>query len=301
MHVAFVGHVDVFQHGFGLFENVLLLGEAFKGVHAERPIALGEAGDHHVFQNRQIAENLGRLKHAGDAHLVDLVWLAAQHGLAVEHDRSGVGDQFADEAVQQGGFARTVWSDDGVNRVFRDGEVHVPKRLQAAEALVYAFDFKNSHLVSPYSAGVLAASLAASSSFSATEELAKTLSAFDEATGQEDHDKHEQDAQCQMPAFADERVDDEDEEVFEPVGQESEPLVQDLSLIFEKMFSKYLIKPAPRIGPISVPAPPRMVIRTTSPEAVHCMRSAPASGSIAAIRPPARPAYMPEMTKAASV
>ena len=69
----------------------------------------------------------------------------------------------------------------------------------------------------------------------------------------------------------------------------------------EKMFSKYLIKPAPRTGPRRVPAPPRMVIRTTSPEAVHCIRSAPASGSIAASRPPARPAYMPEMTKAASV
>ena len=72
------------------------------------------------------------------------------------------------------------------------------------------------------------------------------------------------------------------------------------SLKAEKMFSKYLISQAPITGPISVPTPPRMVISTTSPEAVHCMRSAPASGSVTASSAPARPAYMPEMTKAVS-
>ncbi len=67
------------------------------------------------------------------------------------------------------------------------------------------------------------------------------------------------------------------------------------------MFSAYLMMPAPRIGPTSVPAPPRMVISTTSPEAVHCIRSAPASGSVTASSEPASPAYIPEITKAASV
>ena len=71
-----------------------------------------------------------------------------------------------------------------------------------------------------------------------------------------------------------------------------------LLLKAEKMFSKYLIAPAPITGPRSVPAPPRMVISTTSPEAVHCMRSAPAKGSVQARSPPARPAYIPEITKA---
>ncbi|MDT4887947.1 hypothetical protein FQZ97_1244440 [compost metagenome] len=70
------------------------------------------------------------------------------------------------------------------------------------------------------------------------------------------------------------------------------------SLKPEKMFSKYLMSQAPMIGPIKVPTPPRIVISTTSPEAVHCMRSAPASGSVAASNAPASPAYMPEMTKA---
>ena len=66
------------------------------------------------------------------------------------------------------------------------------------------------------------------------------------------------------------------------------------------MFSKYLIVTAPISGPSSVPAPPRIVISTTSPEAVHCIRSAPASGSVTARSAPARPAYMPEITKAVS-
>ena len=52
------------------------------------------------------------------------------------------------------------------------------------------------------------------------------------------------------------------------------------------MFSKYLTTPAPMTGPSSVPAPPRMVISTTSPDAVHCMRSVPARGSVTASRPP---------------
>src|SRR3546814_19987504 len=67
------------------------------------------------------------------------------------------------------------------------------------------------------------------------------------------------------------------------------------------MFSQYLMMAAPSTGPSSVPAPPRMVISTTSPDAVHCIRSAPASGSVTASSDPASPAYMPEMTKAASV
>ena len=63
---------------------------------------------------------------------------------------------------------------------------------------------------------------------------------------------------------------------------------------------KSVIAPRRCSTPID-PAPPRIVIRTTSPEAVHCMRSAPASGSIAASRPPAKPAYMPEITKIVSM
>jgi hypothetical protein len=57
---------------------------------------------------------------------------------------------------------------------------------------------------------------------------ADALTAFDEAAGQEDHHEHEHDAQRQVPALADERVDHGDHEVLEPVGQEGEPAVQDV-------------------------------------------------------------------------
>jgi hypothetical protein len=55
--------------------------------------------------------------------------------------RSGVGDQLADEAVQQGRLAGAVRPDDRVHRVFLDQRFTSPRRLQAAEALVDAFDF----------------------------------------------------------------------------------------------------------------------------------------------------------------
>ena len=56
--------------------------------------------------------------------------------------------------------------------------------------------------------------------------------------------------------------------------------------------------PTPSKGPYKVPTPPKIVIRTTSPEAVHCILSAPANGSVTAINEPANPANMPEITKA---
>jgi hypothetical protein len=43
------------------------------GMHAEGPVALGKASGSACFPARQIAEDLGRLEHAADAHLVDLV------------------------------------------------------------------------------------------------------------------------------------------------------------------------------------------------------------------------------------
>src|SRR5690606_3075356 len=86
-----------------------------------------------------------------------------------------------------------------------------------------------------------------------------------------------------------------------PSGRNDRKLRSTLVLIAEKMFSKYLISHAPTTGPNSVPTPPRMVIRTTFPDSVHFMRSAPASGSVTDRSAPAKPANMPEMTKAARV
>ena len=87
----------------------------------------------------------------------------------------------------------------------------------------------------------------------------------------------------QLPAVADELAGSTaTTKLSSAVGQEAKKRCRIASLNAEKMFSKYLISQAPITGPTSVPTPPRMVISTTSPEAVHCMRSAPASGSVTA-------------------
>ena len=145
--MPFVEHIDVGKDRLGLFDDPFLLMDPFVGMHPEGAVAFGEAGDHHVFDHREIAEDFRCLEHAADAHLVDLVRLAAEHRLAVEDDRAAVGDQLADEAVQKGRFAGSVRADDGVAGVFLDAEVHVAQCLKAAEAFVDAFDFENAHEV----------------------------------------------------------------------------------------------------------------------------------------------------------
>ena len=62
----------------------------------------------------------------------------------------------------------------------------------------------------------------------ALEELRDALSAFDKSAWQEDNHEHEDNAEGQVPAFADERVDQRDDEVFKPIGQEGKPCVQDV-------------------------------------------------------------------------
>ena len=63
----------------------------------------------------------------------------------------------------------------------------------------------------------------------AFEQPLDALPAFDKTAGQEDHDQHEDDAQGQVPALADEGVDDGDHQILEPVGQEGKPVVQDVA------------------------------------------------------------------------
>ena len=140
-----VGQVHLGQHVLGLFQHVPLGEDTGKGVEFEGAIALGEDRDHHVFQHREVAEDLGRLEHPGNPHLADLVGRAPQHRLAVEEHRSGVGDQLADQAVEQGGLAGAIGADDGVAGVLLHAEIDVAQRLQSTEPLAHVFDFKNTH------------------------------------------------------------------------------------------------------------------------------------------------------------
>ena len=145
MHVAFFGHIHVDQHLFGLLVDVTLSLDHAESIQFECTVAAGKTRDHHVFHHRQVAKNLWRLENPADAHLVDLVWKAAQHGLPVEHDRACIRHQLSDKAVEQGRFAGPVRADDGMNGVFRNRQVHVVQGLQTAEAFADPFDFKDTH------------------------------------------------------------------------------------------------------------------------------------------------------------
>ena len=132
VHALLVQHVDLGEHLLGFGAQVGLGLHAFDRMHPERPVTLGQQRDHHVFHDGQIAEDLGRLEHPRDAHLIDLERLAAQHRLPGEHHRPGIGDQFADEAIEQRRLARPVRPDDRVHRVLGDRKVHIAERLQTS-------------------------------------------------------------------------------------------------------------------------------------------------------------------------
>ncbi len=186
-----------------------------------------------------------------------------------------------------------------MHRIFGHAEIHIAEGLQPAKAFVDVFDFKNRHHHAPYSAGLIAV---LASDLLAAEQPSDALPTFDQTTGQKDHDQHEHQPQCQVPAFADERVYDRHHEVFHPVGQEGEPAVQnvvvdlreDVLEVFDEARAEDRAQQGAGATAGSSSEQPR-------PLAVHCIRSAPASGSIEASSPPASPAYMPEMTKAAKV
>src|SRR3546814_14956600 len=127
----------------------------------------------------------------------------------------------------------------------------------------------------------------------AAEQTSQPCKPLDHAAGHEDDDQHEDHAEREVPAVADEEADHGDHGIGQPLRQEVEHAVQRRLVKAEKIFSKYLMMAAPRTGPSSVPAPPRIVISTTSPEAVHCMRTAPDRGRVTASREAARPANQP--------
>ena len=133
--MAFVLHVDVDQHLFGFFNHVHFVGHGFNRMQPERAVAFGKTRDDDVFKHRQSGKDFRCLKHPADAELVDFMRFLSQQRMAVEHHRAGIGDQFADKAVQQRGFASAIRADDGVNRAFFDGQVHIIQRLEAAKAV----------------------------------------------------------------------------------------------------------------------------------------------------------------------
>ncbi len=116
-------------------------------LNSKRTVALGKTRDHHIFKNGKIAENLRSLKDPADAHLVDFMGFASQQRLALELDRSRIGNQLADQAVEKRRFACAIGADNGMNRTFFNAQIDIAQGLQSAEAFADILDFKNTHLI----------------------------------------------------------------------------------------------------------------------------------------------------------
>src|SRR5690606_35888986 len=213
------------------------------------------------------------------------------------------GNEPADQAVQQGRLARAVRPDDGVDAALAHRQVDVGQGAQAGEALVHAEDLEDGRH-SEYPGRCWALASAGCSRLRprgrlSRRQMRRMPSAMPPGRKITTIMNIRPRVRCQ-PSLTKEPVNATTGSRSDS-GRKSKIAWRRCSLKAEKIFSKYLISPAPNSGPTRVPAPPRIVMSTTSPDAVHCMRSAPTSGSVTASSAPASPAYIPEMTKAASM
>mmetsp|Transcript_23279 Transcript_23279/g.40236 ORF Transcript_23279/g.40236 Transcript_23279/m.40236 type:complete len:217 (-) Transcript_23279:3-653(-) len=117
-----------------------------------------------------------------------------------------------------------------MDRVFGDAEVHIPQRLQAAKPFAHVFYFENTHVSGSLFRRCGFAVRRVVGRFFALEEARNTLSALNQTTRQEDHDRHKDQAKRQVPALADERIDQGDDKVLKPIRQECKPCVQDVAV-----------------------------------------------------------------------
>ncbi len=114
--------------GFGAVES----GSAEEGG-PEALAGAGVAADEHVFQDGHVGEEPDVLEGAGDACGGDLEGLGRED-LAFVADFALGGDVEAGEAVEEGGLAGAVGSDEADDLAAVDGEVDVADGGEAAEA-----------------------------------------------------------------------------------------------------------------------------------------------------------------------
>ena len=144
--------------------------------------------------------------------------------LAVEDDGAGVRRDAADADVEQRRLAGAVRADDRVRLAFLDCEVDVAERVQAAEALADVGDVQHDvlHRATPPAGRGGARSRRPRR----VDQAPDPPRALHQPAGQEDDDQHEEHAERQLPALADEQRGDRDEHVLQRVGQEGEDRVQ---------------------------------------------------------------------------
>src|SRR2546428_7199445 len=101
------------------------------------------AADPDVAHRRHVLEQADVLKGASNAELCGPVWLRAGYVAALEHDSPSRRGEDSSDAVEQGGLARAVGSDEGEDFALGDLEGHVVDRDQAAEALGHTPEREN--------------------------------------------------------------------------------------------------------------------------------------------------------------
>ena len=128
------GGVDVHAQAF---EEVARLGDHGPLVEREeRPHLLLAEED--VLVGEKVVEEVELLVDEGDARLLDRLDRGSGEVGAVEGDGAGVGRVRAGQDVHEGGLARAVLAEKGVDLPARDVEVHAPQDGDAAERLVDA-------------------------------------------------------------------------------------------------------------------------------------------------------------------
>ena len=128
------GGVDV--HAQAL-EEVARLGDHGPLVEREERAGLLLA-EEDVLVGEKVVEEVELLVDEGDARLLDRLDRGSGEVGAVEGDGAGVGRVRAGQDVHEGGLARAVLAEKGVDLPARDVEVHAPQDGDAAERLVDA-------------------------------------------------------------------------------------------------------------------------------------------------------------------
>src|SRR6267142_1679414 len=97
----------------------------------------------HVVHRAHVLEQADVLKRTGDAQLRGAVGLGTRDVAAFEDDLASCGHVHAGDAVEQGGLAGAVRSDQGKDLALRDVKAHLVDSGKAAETLDHALQGKN--------------------------------------------------------------------------------------------------------------------------------------------------------------
>src|SRR5262249_5631814 len=125
--------IDLGQHLFRARSNV--------GVAVDRPpegifLAFGpQQGAAHVFPDAELGKDIGDLEGARKSAPVDLIGRQLADRNAVEPDFAGTGGEQSADQIEQGRFAGTIGTNDGVALAFGDGKIDAADDLGRPDAL----------------------------------------------------------------------------------------------------------------------------------------------------------------------